>query len=529
MKVNSAGVKNAKALIKSGKVDKTSSWSFSAADGDAFLREGGDDWAEYAKWFLAVDETAEPDTKAYFKYPFGKDGQVYRKGVIAAKSRAAQQGQDDIETAADTLLQLIDAKKDNIDVSPASQAVTVNRIDVMMVGEEWMTKPFTRTVDGFLQGRAIVTCLGVFPYLNPDGTTSMELRLPEEVFHPDSLDSLKLKPITLDHPKGMVTSADYAQVAVGSLGSNPSSNTQLRNYDGWTPSDQLTDGYNVAIDMSINRDDAINAVLEGRNAANSCGYTCQIEDKSGVWGGTRYDKIQRNIRYNHVALVPQGRAGDSAIIKLDSADIPAGYAVSVIKNISPKEDRTMLKKINLDGVDREAEDAVIVHITQQKAKLDTVVGEIETLKTDKSTLEAERDAAKLRADKAEGDLKTLRESAPDKAKIDEAVKAKIRLFDVATKAQIELKGDEADEAVRDAVIVKAFPTVKLDGRDEAYKSTMFDAAASVFDAEDVQATDALSRIGSSRGLTVDSALDKKYDVASARQRYIDSLGKAKEA
>ena len=65
---------------------------------------------------------------------------------------------------------------------------------------EWMTTPFERTTEGFLKGRAIVTSGGVFTYKRADGSLQRELRLPEEVFALATLESLKLKPVTLNHP-----------------------------------------------------------------------------------------------------------------------------------------------------------------------------------------------------------------------------------------------------------------------------------------------------------------------------------------
>ena len=106
IKVNSKGVSHAKSLIKQGKVDKTSSWSFSAEDGNKLL--GDNNWSEYAKWFLAIDTEANEETKERYKFPYGKNGKVYRRGVIAAKQRAAQQGYDNIVKVADELLALID-------------------------------------------------------------------------------------------------------------------------------------------------------------------------------------------------------------------------------------------------------------------------------------------------------------------------------------------------------------------------------------------------------------------------------------
>lgn len=109
--INSKGKSHASSLIAEGKVDKTSDWSFSAEDGNKLLGDPPN-WSEYSKWFLAVDASADKETKEYYKYPFGKDGKVYRRGIIAAKSRAAQQGEADISNAADDLLKKIDKDKE---------------------------------------------------------------------------------------------------------------------------------------------------------------------------------------------------------------------------------------------------------------------------------------------------------------------------------------------------------------------------------------------------------------------------------
>ena len=106
IKVNGKGVSHARSLISAGKIDRDSSWGFSSEEGNKLL--GDNKWSEYANWFLAVDDSEDKETKAHYKYPFGKEGKVYRKGVIAAKSRAAAQGETAVEEAADKLLKSID-------------------------------------------------------------------------------------------------------------------------------------------------------------------------------------------------------------------------------------------------------------------------------------------------------------------------------------------------------------------------------------------------------------------------------------
>lgn len=108
--LNSSGESHALALISEGKVDRESSWSMSAEDENRILGDPPD-WVEYGRWHLGKNTDESKDTKAYWKYPFGKDGKVFRRGVIAAKSRATAQGDTEVANGADKLLKKIDGDK----------------------------------------------------------------------------------------------------------------------------------------------------------------------------------------------------------------------------------------------------------------------------------------------------------------------------------------------------------------------------------------------------------------------------------
>jgi len=108
--LNQAGYRQALSLIRQGKVNRDDPWSFTAEDGNALLGDPPD-FSAYKKWFLGHDTSANPETKEAWKYPFGKNSQVYRSGLIAIRQRAAQQGERDIFEAAGRLLEVVDAKK----------------------------------------------------------------------------------------------------------------------------------------------------------------------------------------------------------------------------------------------------------------------------------------------------------------------------------------------------------------------------------------------------------------------------------
>lgn len=384
---------------------------------------------------------------------------------------------------------------------------------------EWMTTPFERTTEGFLKGRAIVTCCGVFTYKRADGTLQRELRLPEEVFASATLESLKLKPVTLNHPTELVTPENADMLQVGSLGDNPSSTNQEYNWNG-EPTDwkKLTDGLNVAVDMIITKKDAIDAVINGKQGL-SMGYTCDIEmaEPGSTWCGVEYDYIQRNIKYNHCAIVDAGRAGDNAKIELrvDSAD-----AVLEDKLVTKDGGTKMLKKINLDGIDYEAEESVIKALNTEKKRADDAVAELSKFKEDSakelSVMTAERDTQKERADKAEEDLAKAKAEALDSTKLDEAVNARIELYKNAEKAGVEVKNDMKDADIKKAVIAKVFPKANLDGKDSAYIDARYDATVEML---------AERADSNSRQVLADTPNNHTDSVDDARQRMIDKMKK----
>lgn len=406
---------------------------------------------------------------------------------------------------------------------------SVNRYD-NIDNSQWMTIPFERTNEGFLRGRAIVTSIGVFTYKRADGTIQRELRLPEEVFAEGTLNSMKLKPVTLNHPSELVTSDNAKSLQVGSLGDNPSWTKEWHDRN-WI---EVTDGINCAVDMIVTRKDAIEAVLNGKQAL-SMGYTCDLEmaEPGATWCGIEYDFIQRNIRYNHCAIVDSARAGDNARIEL-RADSEDAVLEDIVLHKNKKNDggNDMLKKVNLDGIDYEAEETVIKALNAEKARadkaekaekdaceekkaMDKKVSDLEDknkeLEKRISALEAERDTAKEKADSAEKALEEAKKTALDSKAIDAAVNAKMELLRNAEKAKVEVKADMSDMDIKKAIINSAFPNAKFDGKDDVYIQARYDATVEMLEAK----TD-----GSNRKFFSELPPESRADENDARNRMI---------
>lgn len=107
--LNHAGLAKAHALVAAGKVND-GAWSFSADDGDKLLGDSGDDWENYSQWFMAIHPDQTEKSKAYYGYPFGKNGEVYVGALRAIASRASQQDAEDISKAASALIETINGK-----------------------------------------------------------------------------------------------------------------------------------------------------------------------------------------------------------------------------------------------------------------------------------------------------------------------------------------------------------------------------------------------------------------------------------
>lgn len=159
-----------------------------------------------------------------------------------------------------------------------------------------------RTPQGGLKAAAFLTRSGVFTYHRADGSVVREYRPAEEVFKADSMESLASAPLTRLHPSRPVDSKSFRSVAIGYVGESV-----------------RQDGDKIAATVYVQDADAVEAVERGLRQV-SCGYRCDIDETPGVTAdGQPYDRVQRNVQYNHVALVPVGRAGAEVALRLDAA------------------------------------------------------------------------------------------------------------------------------------------------------------------------------------------------------------------
>ena len=104
-------------------------------------------------------------------------------------------------------------------------------------------------------------------------------------------DSFNGLPLMLDH-WDMDAENIPKDAVVGSLGTDAK----------WEPP-YLTNS------LIVTDSNAIKAIEDGSYSELSASYACDIDMTGGIFDGKSYDGVMRNIKGNHVALVPEGRAG----------------------------------------------------------------------------------------------------------------------------------------------------------------------------------------------------------------------------
>ncbi|MCL1999041.1 MAG: DUF2213 domain-containing protein [Turicibacter sp.] len=156
------------------------------------------------------------------------------------------------------------------------------------------------TAEGYLIDTPIVTTIGVFDYKNADGSPRRELRLPTHVFNPKSLATYEGKPIIITHDAGWITEDNLNQEIVGTMLTTGT-----------------VDGDNVRAKIVIHE---IDKVKNSGLRELSLGYKLNLIEESGEYMGEPYDAIQTDIQINHLALVGEARAGETARLNLDKKD-----------------------------------------------------------------------------------------------------------------------------------------------------------------------------------------------------------------
>ena len=350
-----------------------------------------------------------------------------------------------------------------------------------------------KTQDGYYQGNVVCTGVGVFKYLGDDRKFVGRLRDVEDV--KAATKTINCIPVTLQHPNSPVNVDNVSDLQVG-----------------MTANDASFDGLNNHVTVTITNKKAIEAIDKGEVKAFSMGYKCNVVDHAGVWQGVHHDQQQKDIVYNHIALVKNGRAGDKVRFMVgDSADFgdifeidseeektenkdkgtepPKGEKepsndgaeppkngstfVNDNKNFEPNNAKEQsMKTIQLDGVDYQADEKVIEALQTAQNDAAEKLDEIHTLLD--GIDERDSKIADLEEQLAQANDEI------DESVIDAAVNAKIEILDSARAAGIECDSSDDVSYLKRQIIAAAFDSIDLESiEDEAAINSLYMSANKV--------------------------------------------------
>lgn len=384
----------------------------------------------------------------------------------------------------------------------------VGRLDSISLDKTYYTE------EGYFVDHPIVTTCGIFEYKNTDGSTRRELRLPEYVFDEKSLQSYKGKPIIITHDAGEVNKDNVHREQIGTI-----------------MSEGYRDGDSVRCEIIIHD---TNALKRCGLKELSLGYSLDTEDIPGIWQGEPYDCIQKNIEINHLALVGEARAGETARLNMDSKDEDyikggrvimynpdkKGYRADDGEELSPEEleaaialfkaqkvaenangegtdgtaesnsdvgEKNLIEKVRANMERRNAENNEMSTedmIAEQKEDLEILLAEIDKLQAsnDMSVINE-----KTSTDLANEEIKDTTIVEEDKQKkevnmdsVDQMFKERLDICRMADKLQLD--GIETLSVREGKVkIIKAVnPKMNLDGKSDSYISAAYDIAKETF-------------------------------------------------
>lgn len=292
-----------------------------------------------------------------------------------------------------------------------------------------------KTQDGYLVATSRVARTGIQSYLaselgdvadgfEPDAVVRV-YRAEDQVFHKDTLSSITRVPVTLGHPPEMVDAGNWAEYSVGDVG------------DAFA-----RDGEWIVVNPML-KDAAAITAAETTHREISMGYTANIVKARD---GVDADFEMVDIRMNHLALVPKGRAGSQARIG------DAQWGASPVK-VEDKQMTVELKTVILGdkAVQVEAKDAdtVAAILKDHKTALDAKDTEIGELKGKLATAESKvlDDAAIAKLVDAKVEAKTKRDAVAAKFGEDAVKDAS----DAEIAGMFKVIDAAVDDSVRDAI------------------------------------------------------------------------------
>lgn len=353
--------------------------------------------------------------------------------------------------------------------------------------------------DRGLVAQAVIGKVGVNTYILDDGTERKEFRPPEELSNPKSLASARLLTVTNGHPPESELPLNLDNTKRYSVGQG-GDNVQFVNDE-------------VLVTLRVVDPAALADIDEGRRQL-SPGYLRVAEYNPGVYNGESYDYVQRDIDYDHVAVVDRARGGPAVRLLMDG---------KILGECDPMEKGKADKNATLrvKGVDYAVDAGVATAVSMA---LDEHQAELKAEKARCDELEAKLDAATARAEAAEAKAKEFAADSFDD-RVEKAVAEKLafraQVVD-ACGAGFTCDG-KTDDEIRREVVAKVWPEKleKYDAKSEGdYRRVLFELALDA-----LKEDDGLEQVRQSKAVNQGMAVDEDQEREAAKQRAMDNMEK----
>jgi len=202
--------------------------------------------------------------------------------------------------------------------------------------------PTAREIDdnGFLLIKACpITSFGIFDYsagqlgLPGDPNRIVKVFRPESAVNdPAAIESFKNVPLINDHEMLSGFQGDKDSAAPEDYGVSGILTSNVYYAKPWMLGDLKVFSREMQALLSKGKKDL------------SLGYSCDFEEKPGVWQGQAYEIVQTNMRGNHIALVDEGRVPGARVLDgLCFDHLSFDFKPSDKENTMPKSRKTMDK------------------------------------------------------------------------------------------------------------------------------------------------------------------------------------------
>lgn len=255
-----------------------------------------------------------------------------------------------------------------------------------------------------------------------DGSPYLIGRPSSEVFADAAMQSAAHRPITINHPTEDVTAANWKRFAVGDIGDEISQQGKF-------------------LRVPVKMMDAA-AIQSARTTHQefSLGYSADLDMTPTKIGDQQVDGVMRNIRINHLALVPAARGGPQLRIVDERPD-----------HLRHQEKPTMKIKIGDAEVDATNGEAVSVAVGVLHGKLSDAATNVATLT--KKLSDAEGKVATLTAEKVALEAKVA-DAAMTPEKLRDAAKSYALVVGKAKALGVTVTDSMDEPAIMAAVVNK---------------------------------------------------------------------------